>query len=304
MKQMEGDLLSLLLENGVALESVTPGVVIWSGAFCDLVDRIDRTLSCMRPSGGYESFRPPPVMSRADFERSGYLYHFPQLAGTVHAFSGGEAEHDQLLQLLRLGDDWTENQSPTRTVMTPAACYPIYPMLSRRGYLLQDDYLADVKSYCFRHEPSCDPFRLQAFQMREFVCVASPASTVTFLGDWKRRALLLSSELLLPGGLEPANDAFFGRKGALVRQLQSSDGSKDELVIAPGQGIRVACASFNYHQETFTRKWGIGLKDGAIAESACVGFGLERLALCLYVRYGVPHTEWPVEVRAKLGFDV
>ena len=33
----------------------------------------------------------------------------------------------------------------------------------------------DVFSYCFRHEPSVDPARMQMFRMREFVRIGEPA---------------------------------------------------------------------------------------------------------------------------------
>ncbi len=43
-----------------------------------------------------------------------------------------------------------------------------------------------------------------------------------------------------------------------------------------------ACMSFNYHQDAFGTKWGLNLEDGSVAHTACVGFGLERIALALF----------------------
>jgi len=52
------------------------------------------------------------------------------------------------------GEDWMDRQAPTDVVLTPAACYPLYPMIARRGTLAPQGALFDLKSYCFRHEPS------------------------------------------------------------------------------------------------------------------------------------------------------
>ena len=59
--------------------------------------------------------------------------------------------------------------------------------------------------------------------------------------------------------------------------------------------------SFNYHQDAFGAKWGLFLEDGATAHTACVGFGLERIALALFARHGLTIEEWPSEVRETLG---
>ena len=38
--------------------------------------------------------------------------------------------------------------------LTPAACYPLYPTVAKRGPLPAEGGLYDLQSYCFRHEPS------------------------------------------------------------------------------------------------------------------------------------------------------
>jgi hypothetical protein len=43
--------------------------------------------------------------------------------------------------------------------------------------------------------------------------------------------------------------------------------------------------------------------DGAVAHSACVGFGLERIALALFHRHGLELSGWPREVRDVLALD-
>jgi seryl-tRNA synthetase len=61
-----------------------------------------------------------------------------------------------------------------------------------------------------------------------------------------------------------------------------------------------ACMSFNTHQTHFTAAWGIRSEQGELAQSACVGFGLERLVLSLVAAHGRDLGRWPASVRGAL----
>ena len=43
--------------------------------------------------------------------------------------------------------------------------------------------------------------------------------------------------------------------------------------------------------------------DGAVAHSACFGFGLERVALALAAKHGFDVAAWPASVRQELGLS-
>jgi hypothetical protein len=77
-----------------------------------------------------EVLRFPPAMGQHDFETSEYLKSFPQLAGTIHSFCGDDRAHRRLLARLEDKEDWTDQQAFTGVVLTPAACYPIYPVVA------------------------------------------------------------------------------------------------------------------------------------------------------------------------------
>ena len=79
-----------------------------------------------------------------------------------------------LLACVEAGEDWTADQGCTDIVLTPAACYPLYPVAAARGPLPAEGRLFDLQSYCFRHEPSVDPARMQMFRMREYVRIGTP----------------------------------------------------------------------------------------------------------------------------------
>ena len=161
-------LLEGLVAKGLLIETGVDGLYGRSGVFEDVIARFDALISQFGGDDGAEVIRFPPGMNRALFEKSGYLKSFPQLAGTVHSFAGGDRDHADLLGRLEGGADWTEFQKATEIVLAPAACYPLYPVVARRGRLGRRGGLFDLQSYCFRHEPSKDPARMQMFRMREY----------------------------------------------------------------------------------------------------------------------------------------
>jgi seryl-tRNA synthetase len=59
--------------------------------------------------------------------------------------------------------------------------------------------------------------------------------------------------------------------------------------------------SFNYHRDLFGAGWDIHTADGALAHTACVGFGVERIALALFKHHGFATARWPDKVRDVLG---
>ena len=83
--------------------------------------------------------------------------------------------------------------TPTDLVLQPAACYPLYPMAT--GELPEGGRLFDVLGTCFRHEPSDDPARMQAFHMHEFVHLGTPESALAFRDDWLARSQQMMDDL-------------------------------------------------------------------------------------------------------------
>ena len=83
-------------------------------------------------------------------------------------------------------------------VLTPAACYPVYPLVASRGDVPAAGLLFDVASDCFRREPSRDLDRLQSFRMREYVCIGTPEQIDDFRERWMARAQDVAGQLGLP----------------------------------------------------------------------------------------------------------
>jgi seryl-tRNA synthetase len=287
-----------LVADGLLVPMGVPGLYGGSAALEAVIDGVDRLVLRAGATDGAEGLRFPPTIPRRVLERSDYLRSFPHLTGTVYGFSGNEAEHAALLERLDHGEGWWAGLDATDVVLTPAACYPVYPALA--GMLPRDGRLIDVCSHVFRREPSRDPTRLQSFRMHEQVRAGTPEQCLAHRDRWIARGLALLRALELPGEVRPANDPFFGRAGRMLASNQRELELKLELVVPIG-GSATACASFNYHQDHFGAAFGIRTTHGEVAHTACIGFGLERMALALLWHHGRRPDRWPLTIRELIG---
>lgn len=286
---------------GLLFPTGVPGMPGRSGSFEAVIAGLDTLITQLGEGNGAEVMRFPPAMNRSMFEKSGYMRGFPQLAGSIHCFCGDERAHRALLACIEEGRDWTDGLKPVETVLTPAACYPLYPIVAARGALALAGATIDVASWCFRHEPSEDPARMQMFRMREYVRIGSPDQVLAFRQHWLDRVPEIAGALGLSAAVDLANDPFFGRTGRLKADSQREQGLKFEMLAQAGdQPKPTACMSFNYHQDLFGTLCGLRQADGAVAHTGCVGFGMERLTLALFHRHGLQTAAWPARVRAAL----
>ncbi|MES5100447.1 amino acid--[acyl-carrier-protein] ligase [Agrobacterium sp. BA1120] len=298
---MQTTFLDRLFDKGLLIDTGVDGLYGRSGQFEDVIVAFERLIDKVGGGDKAEAIRFPPGINRAYFEKSGYMKSFPQLAGTVHSFCGCELDHVSLLKSMDEGADWTKDQKITDIVLTPAACYPLYPTIAKRGNLSDNGGLYDIQSYCFRHEPSKDPARQQLFRMREYVRMGTESDVTEFRQLWMDRGVEMMEKIGLDVKIDIANDPFFGRAGKMLANNQRDQNLKFELLIpVTSTTNQTACMSFNYHQDAFGAKWGLNLADGAVAHTACVGFGLERIALALFAKHGLDVEAWPQSVRDTL----
>jgi seryl-tRNA synthetase len=289
-----------LVRQGLLVATGVAGLFGYNEEFEDTVGRVDRQVTALGQADHPEVMRFPPTISRACIERSGYLESFPHFAGAVRSFDGDARAHRSLLRRVEEEQDWSAGFAPTDVVLTPAACYPVYDALT--GTLPDEGRLVDVMSYCFRHEPSDDPARLQTFRMHEHVRLGDETAIRTWHASWLTRAQGFASDLGLDARAVVASDPFFGRAGQLLAASQRDQRLKLEIV-APiaSAGCPTAIISLNCHQDHFGKSFGIQTADGSPAHTACVGFGLERIALALYSRHGFRRSAWPRHICGVLG---
>ncbi|WP_457797168.1 amino acid--[acyl-carrier-protein] ligase [Methylocystis sp. S23] len=279
------------------------GVYARTRQYEEVVDALQRLISKHRPEDA-EIFRFPPVMSLRQLEKQGYLNSFPQLLGCVCALHGTEADVAAAVDRARQGADWTEETTSADLVLSPAACYPVYPIAAGKGAVPAEGLTFDVAADCFRHEPSTNLDRLQSFRMREYVRIGAPAQIATFREQWMQRAQSIAESLQLPYHFDRASDPFFGRVGQLMAANQIEQALKFELLIpVRAEGAPTACMSFNYHREHFGKTWGLMDESGELAHSGCVAFGVDRLTLALFATHGLETEAWPRGVLEVLRLD-
>lgn len=287
----------LLIPSGVR------GVFARSGTFENVIVQFENLVGRETRSLNAEVLRFPPVFNRAHYTRLDHLYNFPDLMGSVHSFMGKEPEHAELIRKFEAGEKWTDDLQPTEVMLAPAACYPLYPTAS--GTTLPDTgRLVDLQSYVFRHEPSDDPARMQTFRMREFVRLGTPEQALAHRDGWIDKASGILRSLGL--NVEPvvANDPFFGRGGRVMKATQREQNLKYELVVPiVSEEKPTAITSCNYHLDHFGSVFDIKTANGEVAHSACMGFGLERIALALFKHHGLDVAKWPASVRQQLQLD-
>ena len=296
-------LLEALVLRGLLLPTGVPGVYGRGAELETVLLAFDALVTRETERDGAEVIRFPPVLPRTQLETSGYLSSFPHLAGSVFSFDGSETEAIELGARAGEHADWSELQTMTEVTLAPAACYPVYPWASAAGPLPEQGRLVDVCSYCFRHEPSYDPARMQSFRMRELVRLGARDAVTEWHRGWVERGGEILRSIGLHTEVVPANDPFFGRAGRMLAANQRDQGLKLERVFPIADGGPTAIMSINYHQDHFGLDFGIRTAGGDVAHSACFGFGLERVTLALFGAHGLDPAAWPDAVRSRLKLD-
>lgn len=288
-----------LVAHGLIIPTPIKGGYGRGAVFEDILDRFDALVQREAAADGAETMTFPPIVARTMIEKMGYLDNFPQLIGSIHSFFGKELDARAMADKARNGERWEEVLEITESMLLPAACYPVYPVFS--GLLPDGGRLVTVRNWCYRHEPSDEPTRLQSFRMREYIRVGAPDDVHAWRNAWLERGLRLLEGLKLPVISDVANDPFFGKAGKMMATSQREQQLKFEIMVPViSEEKPTAICSFNWHQEHFTGKFGIKRADGSTAHTACLGFGLERVTLALIKTHGFDVNQWPAEVRAQL----
>jgi seryl-tRNA synthetase len=297
----QAELLRRLLAAGLLIESGVPGIYGHGEPFERVRERLERRISAEARARGAITLRFPPVVPTHDVESSGYVGNFPHLVGTIFSFDGSEQDAQTQAERAAQHEDWSEFQAQTGVTLVPAACYPVYPAIAKRGPLDDGGAFVDAGgSWVYRHEPSHDPARRQIFHQHELVRIGEPDIVVEWRAEWSQLGLELLGGFGLDAKLDGANDPFFGRRGRLLARNQRAQDLKLELLVQIAGPEPTACASFNHHMDHFGSTWGIELRGGETAHTACLGFGHERIVLALLNTHGLDPRDWSPEIRAQL----
>src|SRR5580704_19304120 len=110
---------ALLLPSGI------DGVYARTQIFEQVVDGLTALISRYREPET-EVLRFPPVMSRRQLEKSGYLKSFPHFLGCGSCLGGDEADIRASVERAEAGEDSTGGLAAADLVLPPTACYPVY----------------------------------------------------------------------------------------------------------------------------------------------------------------------------------
>lgn len=289
-----------IFESGLLVDGGVKGLYQRSGTFERIVQGVAGRASEAGRDFGAPQLHFAPVIPRDILRRSDYLRSFPDLIGSISTFSGNDRDHVELLRLADAGEDWSKALAASEVVLGSAACHSLYQNLT--GTLPDGGVRFEIEGFCFRHEPSVDPVRMQSFRQREFVYVGTPEGAIEHRDLWLDRGLDLLRGLGLEVEAVVANDPFFGRAGRMLKANQRESVLKYEIVAeVSSKENPTAIASSNCHEDHFGLPFDIRTADGLVAHSACIGYGLERVTLALLKQHGFDVDEWPSEVRKQLA---
>ncbi len=298
--------LQELLDVGLLIDSGVHGVYGQGKPFEQVRDGLNDLVTRISVDDEPERMTFPPVIPRRQLEHVGYLRNFPHLAGSIFSFDGDEKQAAEQADLASRHEDWSAFQTQTDLVLTPASCYPVYPVIGERSPLPAGGMVVDTgPGYVFRREPSSDPARMQMFHMRELVRIGSPDDVAAWRDAWRDKAIETLRGLGLDADFDVANDPFFGRGGRLLASNQRSQELKFELIVQIAGPEPTAVWSCNYHQEHFGEAYDITVANGGgepeTAHTACLGIGVERITLALFRTHGLDVAKWPENVREQLA---
>lgn len=175
-------------------------------------------------------------------------------------------------------------------VNNPAICMHSY--IQYQNSIIKEDQpiVITAKGKCKRNEHNgfYSLERLLDFTMREVVFIGTAEYVVQKRNEYMDKARQLVEDLHLDGKIMLSNDPFFKKEDETKVLFQKRFKLKYELLLKnPQSNNEVAVASFNYHNVNFSKSYKIHLADHRLAHTACVAFGLERLAFTYLMQVGV-----------------
>ena len=124
------DFVAELVAHGHVIPTAVQGGYGRGSVFEDILGRFDALVARVAAADGAETMTFPPIVARTLIEQVGYMDNFPQLCGSINSFFGTEREARALSERIHAGAPWDDALAITETMLTPAACYPVYPLFS------------------------------------------------------------------------------------------------------------------------------------------------------------------------------
>ncbi len=279
------------------------------GPLLALFQWFERRFRVLAASFGAREQHYPVLVPIELLEEVGYFAHFPQHATLCSHFpdslpvlesvgSGARGADG------RLADSLAEHLCTPRHVLTPGVCLPCYRQL--KGVALEPGEVRTLtmQNPVFRYEGA--GFRPLArawnFSVRDIVFFGAFEDLRERRRQVIEGCMSLCRELELEVRVELANDPFFldaSRDKAIYQRMGEV---KYELLFdLPHRDQGLAAASFNLHRDFYTKIYDTRVADGEPAESACMGFGLERWVYGFLTQKGLDPANWPAAIAETVG---
>ena len=220
----------------------------------------------------------PVLLQRKSLEKTGYLKRSPGhclFCSSLHR----EAEY----------------------VLSPSACFHVYEHYE--NCTLPRMKAITLRQNVFREEGDSgwrEYGRLRDYTIREIVFIGNQEYVEKQRQITMDKAKELAEKLGLQYQFELATDAFMVPEMKKFEKIQLLKKSKYELLLSCGGEQSLAAASFNLHENAYTRPFHISVQDVSQTVTGCVGFGLERWVLAFVRQFGDESEKWPVYIREKL----
>ena len=288
---------------------VGEGMVALGSPVLELIDDLDAALRDLALGLGGSERRYPTLLPTEVLDRSGYLASFPHFVMFATRLESDADTYQRFARDAAAGDltgrGIVQRCGSADYCLPPTMCYHTFHELTGTQ-LPANGAVVTARGKSFRHESRYHRSleRLWDFTIREIVFLGTRAQVVEARTEFMRAALALIECWDLPGRCEVANDPFFAGADAGERILsQRLLKLKYELRLSIAPGRTLAAGSFNFHDRHFSEPFTITLADGRPAYSACVGFGLERLAYAFLCRHGLETENWPDLKTARIQED-
>ena len=272
-----------------------------------LIDYFESKFLLLADSFGARPYRFPTLLPAKLLGRINYFRAFPHSLSFVTHLREDLDIIDNFAHTASCDDHGLnaplDSFAPIPALLSPAVCYHLYFSLADKP--LPDGKLAATAvGHCYRYESTnlISLERLWNFSLREVIFVGSKDFVVESREAARERMKGVFEEFGMAYRVESATDPFFVGEFRKQAAFQSAFQLKFEIrARLPFKESTLAVGSYNYHQDFFGRNLNISLPDGSPAHTACVGFGLERMAYAFLAQFGFDQKDWPEAVRNALG---
>ncbi|CAM2011563.1 hypothetical protein [Acanthopleuribacter pedis] len=284
---------------------VGPGLIGFRGALMALYRFFEHRFLRLSQEFEAEQHHYPVMLPLQILHEVSYFSHFPQqvlccahLPDDLPVLES--AAHAAANHAGTLSPEFYSQLAPPKLALKPAVCLPSYSAM--RGHRLAEGEtrVITMQNHVFRRECTTgfSPARLWDFQVRDIVFFGAYADLRRLRQTAMERTMDLCRELDLSAEMELANDPFFLEESRDKIMYQRLGEVKYELSLAvPHREKPVAASSFNLHRGFYTSIYDIGRGEEGKAESACMGFGLERWLYGFVAQKGLDPDKWPDPVR-------